>query len=137
MAINKLLTADKFRFVDDSNATIAVISTIANDTYEQTDVDGNISVITPVYGSPYLKFDNPVSAPYTKGSISAEGTKAAFDALKGLVALGAIKPVSLVIGGTGFTKRTFNRCIITGVSTKQDLTKTTSWVTGQVSFIKL
>ena len=137
MSIDKLQVGDKLRFQDDSSSVVATLGVINADSVETVSVGGDIEIIAPVYGNPYIKFDNPTTAGYTKGSVAVEGTKSAFDALTALVSTGSIKPVSLLVGGDVIPERVFFRCIIIGVSIKEDLKKPDTWVTGQISYIKL
>ncbi len=137
MPINKLLPNDKLRFEDDANNIIATLSTIDNDKYDENVAKGSFEIVSPVYGDPYLKFKNTKTFSLTKGSIKAEGTKSAFDALVDLIAPGAVKAVTLKIGGSTIPSRVFFRCIITSVITTQDLTKTENWIVGQISYIKI
>ena len=139
MAINKLITGDKLRFVNDSNATIVTFGVINDDKVDLTDMEAAIDIIFPIYGNPYIKIDNPSSKGYTKGAVTLEGSDAEFTKLHALMEAATMQPVSLRIGGGtgGIPARTFFRGIITGVSTSTMVNKPATWKIGQISFIKI
>ncbi len=137
MAIDKLLTADKLRFEDLDTNVIATLSTITSDEVEEDMSDGDVEVIVPVYGTPYLKFKNPTGKAFSKGVLKAVSTQAQFDALNVLVSSGNMKVVVLKVGGSAIPERIFMNCVITGVSVKKHLLKGVDWVSGQISFIKV
>jgi len=137
MAINKIIAADKLRFETMGGTVITVVSIISDDIVNTVDVDGKIQVVVPIYGNPYIKFDNPSDARYTKGAITIEGTLAGLQALSAVVDGVPTQKVKLVIGGTSIPEKVFFSCVLTGVSIKRNLIKGDNWATGQVSFIKL
>jgi len=137
MSILRLGAGDELRFERLNASVVAVISTISEDSLELQEVDGKFSVIIPVYGSPYLKFENPIGSAFSKMTLGIEASQTAFDALTALVSVGNVAKVSLVVGGVAFSKSTLFSGVVTGVRVTNSLVKSTGWVTGQISLIKV
>ena len=137
MAITALVAGDKLRFADLSNNVIATFDTVETDSFDLRQVDSKTDVVVPIYGPPYLRFEDPIGAHYTKGTIKVEGTVAALQALSNLVTAGSMKKVRLLVGGTNIPLKEYFQCVITGVQIKRDLIKGDNFASGQISFIKV
>ena len=135
--ISIIQAVDKLRFLDDNDSVIAVFDMVAEDNLNKSEVEMETEIVVPIYGNVYIRYINPTTANLTRGTFGLEGSSSSFSAVKDLVLSGSNRPISLVIGGTNFPLRTLFRGLITGVSYQESLLKPASWVTGQVSFIKL
>lgn len=137
MAITALVAADKIRFEDLNGSIIAAFDTVLGDEFNLNEVKSKTDVVVPIYGSPYLRFENPLGSHYNKGVITVEGTVSALETLSSLVTAGGMKKVRLLVGGTNIPLKEYFQCVVTGVQIKRDLIKGDNFASGQISLIKI
>lgn len=139
MSIKELGATDALRLVQHSDgATIAEFGVIEDDTVEETTIEADVSLTVPVYGDPYILYDNPIGAKYTTGSIGLEGTKQAFDDVKDqCVSAGQYKVVRLVVGGDLMIQRDLLKCVITSVTRPRNVVKGDTWIKGELGFMTI
>jgi len=105
---------------------------IDGDEISESIADCDVEVVVPVYGSPYLKYNNPVSKGYTENVISVEGPEASFLGLETKINSRDFSTIQIAIGS-----RSFFQGIVIGVSTQKNVLDDSDKVKGQVRLIKI
>lgn len=105
---------------------------VDGDELSENIVEGNLEVIVPVYGSPYLRYNNPNSSGYTENTISLEGPSNSFAGLAANVFAGVFTVVPVTLD-TAF----FFNCIVIGVSSQTNITHSEDRIKGQIKVIRI
>lgn len=105
---------------------------IDGDEITENIIDSEIEVIVPVYGNPYLRYNNPVSKGYTENTISLEGPEQSFTDLAAKINNNDFSITPISIGS-----RNFFNCIVVGISSQKNVTQSKNRIRGQIKVIKI
>lgn len=129
MGITALLTGDQLR-IEPGNI---VFQTVGSDMIDRPMIDADVEVVSPIYGSTYLRNNNPSGAVYNNVNIELVGLEASFIALSNLPIMTI---VTLVIGGESISRNELCKGCLTTVSYQNNLLDDNS-VTGNINIIKM
>lgn len=105
---------------------------IDGDEISESVADCDVEIVVPVYGSPYIKYNNPISKGYTENTISIEGDEVSFDNLETKINSRDFSTMQISIGDRNFFKG-----ILIGISTQKNVLENPNKIRGQVRFIKI
>lgn len=109
-----------------------LFDTVDGDEISENIIDGDLEVVVPVYGSMYLRHNNPLSGAHTINTLSLEGPETSFSGLANKVKTGDFSIVSI-----SFDSDTFYDGIVMGVSSQKNLTHNKDVIKGTVKLIKI
>jgi hypothetical protein len=135
MAIRKFTSGESLRFATLAGVTVASFLVISDDIIQESKIEVDAAVLSPIYGDPYLRLSNSQLWRFTRNSIQLEGTEAAFTALEASLVSG-MQILRFLIGpNSGGTE--FFRGVVTGVSTKKNVLRGAGKISGTVQYIKV